>query len=242
MMLKLILALIPSVFVVFWTILSEKTAGKCPIQSILWVDVAGKVLGTALLFILIGHFSTRFALPGVFIGHVPKLISGMIAGGVMGFMSCISYRLFIGRSPLALEFFHKNLSKRLVGNLGVAALEETGFRAGTVYFTEQFFGNIAAATMGSVCFGLAHIGGRLLGRPVVAMHIFSASLAGLFLALLYLKAGWLACLGWHWAWNSLARSWMNSLQLGRDAALQHFESAWTTMMVLLASSISLALL
>ena len=93
--------------------------------------------------------------------------------------------------------------------------------------------NTVGLMSGSLPFGLIHLVGRLLGKPVGVLHVIGVTAAGLLLSLAYLRFGLMFAIGVHWIWNSLCGTWVSIFGLPKNGGVQMIEGAWTTVLVLL---------
>jgi membrane protease YdiL (CAAX protease family) len=226
------IALAPAIFVVIWTIGSEKLSPRFAPNLAIWLDTLIKIGGATLIWWGVLWTASRWSLPSPFLGNAGALLLGLLIGAIVSGGAGTLYGLFISKKPFLIGAFGENLFRRLVGNLGVAILEETGFRGGSVFFLKHYFGDATAVLVSGLGFGVSHLAGRLLGAPVGLRHVMATTLAGCFLALVYLQYGVLACIGCHLIWNAFSRSWRKSLQIEEEVNLQQFESSWPSLLVL----------
>ena len=172
------------------------------------------------------------------VGGIASLTTGAAAGLLASAASGGLYYL-VHRPELARPLAAALRPSRFISNLGPAALEEVGFRAGVVQLLSSAWGTLAGLLGGSVPFGLLHLLGVFFGRPPSLTHVVGVSAAGWLLSLLYLQLGLLSAFACHWVWNSLASFWFRAFQLPAKVADIRFEGAWTTDIVLLAMCVVL---
>jgi membrane protease YdiL (CAAX protease family) len=242
LIIKIALVLFPIILVGGWTYASEKIFIKIHHRSQLWLTSLFGIIGAAAIYFFVSYYSEKYDLGMQNIGSAKGATIGILIGLVVSFASGGLYSLSKNRKTWYFQYFSENLGKRMIRNLGVASLEEVGFRGGMVFFLKSFWGNPSAIIGGSALFGIAHLGGRLFGQPVGLMHVIGASLAGLVLTLIYMKYGLLSSMSFHWIWNVLVRSWIKTLKVDENGALQKFEGAWTTILVFIAASLLLFLI
>jgi membrane protease YdiL (CAAX protease family) len=180
--------------------------------------------GAALTLGAVRRLAALCELPPPVRGGIGALGIGATIGS-LSVGACASLHVLVDRPSFAAPLWPVLRPGAIIGNIGVATLEEIGFRAGVVHLLAARWGHWAGLLGGSLPFGLLHLGGVVFGRVPSLRHVVGASIAGWLYALLYLKWGVAAPIAAHWAWNSLASNWAKATML---KSLDTIESAWTT--------------
>jgi uncharacterized protein len=235
-MYKIALIFVPSVIMVVWSVLGEvllKSVSDLYMKTLI-LAVTG-ILGGICLFLIIKFFSRKTNIGPTNIGSWSSLLFGCFAGLVISLTS--GYLFYATKQP-ATDFtkYSNKIGPRFIGNVSPAIIEEIAFRGGVVHAVTSFWGKGLGLLSGSVPFGLIHLVGRLLGKPIGLWHVIGVTSAGLLLSIAYLRFGLLFVIGVHWIWNSLCGVWVSIFELPRNGGVQIIEGAWTTVLVLLVGT------
>lgn len=234
---KIAAVAVPFLLALGFTAVVELTVARSR-EHILARSVATMAAGlasAAVIHAFNSYSSTRIHLAAPRFGSSRLLLAGVAVGATMTVLAALLF--FLAERPAVGQwrvFF--GLPYAMMANVFPALVEESGFRAGVVHFLDQLSGAPAALVGGSIPFGLAHLLGRVLGKPIVPMHILNATFAGLLFSAAYLRSGLLYAIGIHWGWNSLVRCWAALFELDPRGGVQIFEGSWTSGLVTLAAA------
>ncbi len=238
---KLLTVIIPIILIVVWGVALQITLGKMEagfLRSFLAAGT-GIIFSIFLVKVVIKLFEKN-KLQKPLIGNLRGFFIGLFVGITVSAFSGFLFQLVFSQSP-DLSHFFSNYFNRLLGNITPAATEEIAFRFSLVHMISSLYNPAAAMLAGSVPFGLIHLIGRFFGQEVGPMHVIAVSLAGLLLSLVYLRYGLLAAIGCHLMWNSLSIQWVEAYALDLKSGSIKFESASTTIAVLIVVNIFLFL-
>ena len=227
---KTALFIVPVVLMVAWSIAGEMIKGQVAnaLLSSLLIAVGGIFVGLVMLW-LMRLLANKKNLSLPLIGNRKNFLLGI---GIGIIISLLAASLFYLTQTPDIEWVKEGITPRFIRNTSPAIVEEISFRGAVVHYSHAFWGKGVALAAGSVPFGLIHLVGRLLGKPVGFWHIVGVSAAGLLLSLCYLKYGLLCAIAVHWIWNSLCGFWVQVFQLPEKGGVQIFEGTWTTTLIL----------
>lgn len=208
-----------------------------------WVKgiVAGLtgMVGAVVIFFVLRRVTVRLHIPAPEIRKGFRNAAVGLAVGLLVSIICgLLFRLLNGEGE-ADSFVATVQPVRFVQNLGPALIEEASMRAGVVHMLNGWHGPWAGLAGGSLPFGLLHIFGRIFGNPVGVAHVIGTTVSGLLLSILYLRFGFWAAFACHWAWNSLAGTWVRYAGITSRDGMQQFEGAVATVAVLIIACLCL---
>ena len=216
------------------SVLAEKWLSK--LKKTRQASMVYTAVGSGLAFIIVRVIQALaiemdVALP--LIGRHTGLLVGCFWGFIVSLASAGLFHHTRQPSPIP-PWKSDGLDIKMFANVFPAAIEEAAFRGGVVHFLNILFGKGAALLGGSIPFGLVHLVGRLFGRQVNRAQVVGVSLAGLVLSLLYLHAGLLSAIGFHWTWNVACVHRVLIFSLPQENGVELIESHWTTLVTLAA--------
>ncbi len=235
---KSLALLAPVILVIVFAVLGEglgNLLGNSPWARAVGACCAGVLGGAIILWV---HQKIFGAAAPAWGG--PKALGMGLAVGAL--VSCAAGFALISSAP-APEWsaFWQNIGPRLLGNLGPATLEESGFRGALTQTVLVLWGKTAALGASSIPFGVAHLLGMFFGKPLMLGHILGTTLAGLFLGVTYLRWGLGAAITCHYVWNLMGPGWAQVAGLAPGPGVLALESAPATLAVLALASLAIGL-
>ncbi len=230
---------IPIALMVIWSVFGEISLKAIENLYIKFSLLAlGGVAVSYGLTLVIKYFSAKTHISQMNFGNWKALLIGCALGLVVSLLS--GYLFHVTQNP-DTDFgrLTEGIGPRFIGNISPAVIEEVVFRGGIVHSVTVLWGEGLGLASGSIPFGLIHLIGRLLGKPVGLWHVLGVTAAGLLLSVAYLKFGLLFAIGVHWIWNSLCGTWVTVFGLPKYNGVQMIEGAWTTVLVLLCFTVIL---